>query len=143
MPVINKELLVPYTAEAMYNLVNDIQKYPEFLPWCKTAVIIAQNEHEITAKLGLSYAGFTQSFTTRNSLLPYSKIIMQLVEGPLKHLQGEWQFTNINQLGSKVMFCLDFEVENSFLGMAVSKVFSGIAVELVDHFYKRAKYVYG
>jgi ribosome-associated toxin RatA of RatAB toxin-antitoxin module len=143
MPTINKELLVPYSASAMYNLVNDIEKYPEFLPWCKSATIITKSAEEVTAELSLSYAAFSQSFTTRNTLVVDSKIIMQLVRGPLKHLQGEWQFIDINQHGSKVLFNLSFEVENSFLGLAIGKVFSGIASELVDHFYKRAKHVYG
>lgn len=155
MTTITKELIVPYSAEAMYNLVNDIEKYPEFLPWCSSSKILEANQDSITADLELTYASITKKITTRNELSPATGITMNLVDGPLQHLHGKWEFKSIGDAnnhatssentleGCKVSLNLDFAFDNSFMGMAFGKVFQGIANELVDHFYKRAKQVYG
>jgi len=143
MTEINKELLVPYSAEQMYSLVNDIEQYPEFLDWCSKANILEQSKDSITAKLNLAYSGFEQSFTTKNIIEPHNKVTMSLVDGPFKNLDGIWLFTDINNAGSKVEFKLDFEFDNFFMAMTFNKVFSGMVEKMVDCFYQRAKQVYG
>ncbi len=143
MSEVYKELLVPYSATKMYNLVNDINKYPEFLPWCTSANIIAQEDEEIQAKLQLAYAGFKHEFTTCNKLDPSRKIDLKLVNGPFKYLSGQWVFTDINNNGSKVELKLDFEFDNPILAFTFGKFFKQVANELVEHFYKRAQVVYG
>lgn len=143
MTAIKKELLVPFSAKQMYDLVNDISKYPEFLPWCTSTDILEQNAEQTTADLGLTYSGFTQHFTTCNKLDPNKKIVLGLVKGPFKHLHGEWLFTDIDSNGSKVELSLEFEFNNPILAMTVGKVFENIASQLVGNFYDRARAVYG
>lgn len=143
MTTLHKELLVPYSAEQMYDLVNDINKYSDFLPWCSLSQIIEQTEDSMTAKLGLSYSGFSQEFTTQNKLEPGCKIELNLVSGPFKHFSGIWKFTDIGESGCKVELDLDFSFSNPILAMTVGKFFESAATELVTNFYKRAQNIYG
>jgi ribosome-associated toxin RatA of RatAB toxin-antitoxin module len=145
MTVIHRQLIVPYKAKQMYDLVNDITSYPEFLPWCNAAKIIEKTLEQITAEVQLSYVN--QSFTTRNTLLKsagHYKILMNLVDGPFKYLTGEWEFVDLSdQRFCSVNFKLDFEFNNFFLALTFSKVFEQIAHQLVDSFHRRAAIVYG
>lgn len=146
MPKIHKELLVPYSAADMYSLVNDINKYSEFLPWCSSSEILDQSADKITAKLALSYSGFSQEFTTCNTLEEtdvVKKIVLNLVSGPFSSFQGLWQFTGINNDGCKVELDIDFAFSNPLLAFTVGKFFEQVASELVNNFYKRAIAVYG
>lgn len=155
MPKINKELLVPYNAQQMYDLVNDINKYHEFLPWCHNSIILENTTQYIIAKLDLShdnFSSFSQSFTTKNILNKYNsdivglynyKIAMSLLDGPFKYLNGTWEFKNINNKGCKVNLVLDFEFNNFILAMTLNKFFEKITSELVDSFYQRAQNIYG
>lgn len=143
MTAIKKELIVPYSCEQMFNLVNDIERYPEFLDWCSCAEIIEYTANEIVAELTISYSGIDKSFTTRNSLMSSNKIMMNLVEGPFKHLTGSWDFIAINNQGCKVEFKLDFEFSNYFVSLMFGKVFQEIAEKIVNNFSKRAQDVYG
>ena len=143
MKSIKKELLVPYSASNMFNLVNDLERYPEFLPWCNKATILQSSENLMIGAIELKYAAFNQSFTTKNTLVAPHKITMNLVDGPFKHFFGEWTFTDISAEGSKVEFLLQFEFQNALLGLAFNKVFEGIANEMITHFYQRAQKIYG
>ncbi|MBP9721682.1 MAG: type II toxin-antitoxin system RatA family toxin [Gammaproteobacteria bacterium] len=154
MTIIKRELIVPYSDKQMFDLVNDIKRYPEFLNWCSQARLIKESQaHQdeiyqdyIEAELTISYSGVLKQFTTRNSLVPNSKIIMSLVEGPFKHLHGVWEFKiidNSGNLGCKVEFSLDFEFSNYFVSMMFGKVFQEIAEKIVGSFSARAKQVYG
>ena len=143
MTTIHKSALVPYSAEQMYDLVNDFQKYPEFLPWCGGAMEISRSENEVEASLEIAHSGVHKSFSTRNRLEPGQSIEMQLVEGPFKYLNGVWRFEKLGDAGSKVGLDLEFEFSNKLLGMTFGPLFSKIASSLVDAFIQRAQKVYG
>jgi ribosome-associated toxin RatA of RatAB toxin-antitoxin module len=143
MTTIHKSALVPYSAEQMYKLVDDIPTYPEFLPWCSDSKEINRREDEVEASLDIAHSGVHKSFTTRNRLEKNKSIEMQLVEGPFKYLNGVWRFEPLGDAGSKVGLDLEFEFSNKLLGMTFGPLFSKIASSLVDAFIQRAQKVYG
>lgn len=143
MPIVNKSALLPYSAAEMYMLVNDIEAYPTFLPWCKSSTIISVSTDEIKACLDLSRSGINKSFTTCNRLQKDKMIEMRLVDGPFRHLEGFWRFEGLNETSCKVMFDMEFEFSSRILGLTVGPVFSQITNSLVDAFSKRAVEVYG
>lgn len=143
MTTIHKSALVPYSAEQMYDLVNDFKKYPDFLPWCGGAKEISRSDNEVEASLDIAHSGVHKSFTTRNRLEPNQSIEMHLVEGPFKYLNGTWRFEKLGDAGSKVGLDLEFEFSNKLLGMTFGPLFSKIASSLVDAFIQRAQKVYG
>ena len=133
---------MPYSASQMYALVNDIESYADFLPWCSQATILEQTGDEIKARLNIAYGSLNKSFTTLNKLTPNVKMEMQLVDGPFKQLHGEWLFTQLGEDGSKVSLALEFEFINNLISMTMGPVFSQIANTLVDSFSERAHKVY-
>ena len=143
MTTIHKSALVPYSAEQMYNLVDDIPAYPEFLPWCSGSKEINRGENEVEASLDIAHSGVHKSFTTRNRLEINKAIEMQLVEGPFKHLNGVWRFEPLGDVGSKVVLDLEFDFSSKLLAMTFGPLFSKIASSLVDAFIQRAQKVYG
>lgn len=143
MTRIQRSALVPYSPREMYDLVNDSRRYPEFLPWCTGARILADSPEERTASLDLSKGGISKSFTTINRLYPGERIEMRLKEGPFKTLSGLWRFTALGDAGCKVELDLQFEFSNKLVALAFGSIFSQIASSLVDAFQKRAVDVYG
>jgi len=143
MPVINKSALVPYTALEMYQLVDDIEAYPAFLPWCGGSEVIERDEDEVKASILLSRSGMKKTFTTLNRLQHGKMIEMRLVEGPFRHLEGFWRFETLSDTASKIMFDIEFEFSNKLLAMTVGPVFSQITNTMVDAFTTRAVEVYG
>jgi ribosome-associated toxin RatA of RatAB toxin-antitoxin module len=142
MTIIKHKAEVIYSPEQMYSLVNAVENYPEFLPWCKAVDVLSQTPDEIQATLHLARGGLHKSFTTRNRLQPGKMIEVTLVAGPFKHLQGVWLFEALPQ-GSRVSLNLDFEFSNKLLSLAVGPLFQQIANTLVDSFCKRAAQLYG
>ena len=104
MKKIERHSLTPYSAEEMFNLINDIESYPEFLPWCSKSHLELKNEKEIRATVEVSHSGLTKKFTTHNYLHPHKRIEMDLVDGPFKYLQGTWFFEDLNGEGCTVDF---------------------------------------
>lgn len=143
MTTINKSALVPYQPKDMFELVDDISAYPEFLPWCKSTTIISRDADEVKASIEIAHAGLQKSFTTHNRNMRNKMIEMRLLEGPFKHLEGFWRFDELGKDGCKVSLDLEFEFSNKLVGMAFGPVFSQIANSLVDAFCARAKDVYG
>jgi len=140
---VEREALVPYSAAAMYGLVNDIERYPEFLPWCREAKLLSSTEHELMASLTLVKGGIRRSFTTRNTMQPGRMIDIQLVDGPFRHLEGEWHFEPLRDDASKVRLDMRFEVASGVLDAVLGPVFHQIANSLVDAFVRRAREVHG
>lgn len=97
MPQISRTALVPYSAEQMYQLVNDVQSYPQFLPGCTGSRILESTHGQMTAAVDVSKAGISKTFTTRNQLTSNQSILMNLVDGPFKKLIGGWKFTPLSQ----------------------------------------------
>ncbi len=143
MTIINKFALVPYTPAQMYALVDDIEAYPEFLPWCKSTRVLSRTEDEVRATIELSRGGVEKSFTTCNRNQKNKMIEMRLVEGPFRRLEGFWRFDALGDDGCKVSLDLEFEFASRMLDMMIGPVFSQIANSLVDSFQKRAVAVYG
>ncbi len=138
-----KSVLVPYSPEQMFALVDDVPRYPEFLPWCCGAEAAQTSPHLTRATLQISYRGLKQRFTTDNTKTPPRALAMQLVEGPFRTLDGAWRFNDLNGRGCKVEFRLQYEFSNRVLAALVGPVFSYIADTLVEAFVKRAGQVYG
>lgn len=143
MPDINRTAIVPYSCVQMYQLVNDIATYPDFLPWCRSSQILSQTTDEVRATLELAGAGIHKSFSTINRLQPYKMIEVRLLNGPFKHLEGFWQFELLNQTSCKIIFNLEFEFSGRLMSMLLEPVFHPIANSLVDSFCTRAEVVYG
>ena len=112
MPQISRTALVPYSAEQMYQLVNDVQSYPQFLPGCTGSRILESTPGQMTAAVDVSKAGISKTFTTRNQLTSNQSILMSLVDGPFKKLIGGWKFTPLSQDACRIEFHLDFEFTN-------------------------------
>ena len=143
MPIISKSALVPYAPSAMFALVSDIESYPKFLPWCRSARVAKRSDDEVRATIELARGGIQKSFTTCNRLQKDKMIEMRLVEGPFRRLEGYWRFQRLDENACKVSLDLDFEFSSVFLSMALGPVFHQIASTLVDAFCKRAVEVYG
>ncbi|MBP0999118.1 type II toxin-antitoxin system RatA family toxin [Serratia fonticola] len=142
MPQISRSVLVPFSAEQMYQLVNDVHSYPDFLPGCTGSRVIAASPNEMTAAVEVAKAGISKTFTTRNTLLDNQSINMQLVDGPFRKLMGGWQFTALSPEACKVELHLDFEFTNKLIELAFGKVFKELAGSMVQAFTQRAKEVY-
>jgi ribosome-associated toxin RatA of RatAB toxin-antitoxin module len=143
MTVIERSALVPYPAQAMYQLVNDIEAYPQFMDGCVGAEILARTEGFIEARLDLAKGGIRYSFTTRNLLSPPERIDLSLVEGPFDKFVGHWTFQVLNEQACKVALRLEFEIAGRLLGFAARTMFNGVANQLVDALVKRAHSLYG
>lgn len=140
--LIKRSSLLPYSTRQMFELVNAIEDYPRFLPWCHATRIIHRDDKEIEASLELAWSGVRKSFTTRNIISPYNQIDINLVHGPFRHLEGIWIFTPVGD-GCKVELELEFELTGHFLDRIFQPIFHRIANSLVDLFTKRAIEVYG
>lgn len=143
MTQISRSALVNYSAQQMFDLVNQVEHYPEFLPGCEKTEVIERSDEVIQARLTLAKAGFRQSFVTRNQLTIPSHMSINLVEGPFKHFQGEWNFIALDEEASKVSLDLSFEVSSRIAGAALNMLFKQLAGMMVECFVKRAKQVYG
>lgn len=139
MPIVNRSALVPFSAENMFDLVNDVVQYPSFLPGCVDANVLEQTCEHMKASLLIKKAGVNQWFTTSNELSRGKFINMSLVEGPFKSLQGGWHFTALAEDACKIEFRLEFEFSSKLVEMAFGKVFSSIANNMVKSFTDRAK----
>jgi len=143
MTCISKSALVPYSPTEMFALVDDIDSYPEFLPWCSAARVVSRSDDEVCASISISKSGVDKSFVTCNRNQKNKMIEMRLKEGPFKHLQGYWRFDPLGDEGCKVSLDLEFEFSSRVLGMVIGPVFNQVANSLVDSFQQRALDVYG
>ncbi|HEX2668989.1 MAG TPA: type II toxin-antitoxin system RatA family toxin [Gammaproteobacteria bacterium] len=143
MRKVHKNALVPYSAADMYALVNDVPSYPEFLPWCRGAEVLEQSPTLMRARLDLARGRFSKSFTTRNLLVPGQGITMTLEDGPFKHLEGRWRFSDLGPEGSKVELDMEFQFDSTLLDLVAGPVFEDICNSLVDAFIRRATELHG
>ena len=144
MTLISRNALVPYSVEEMYALVDNIETYATFLPWCRSTEVISRDEQHVQASIEIAKGALNKSFTTLNRLQKNKMIEMRLVKGPFKHLQGYWRFDPLkDNSASKISLDLDFEFESKLVALAVGPVFNQIANSMVDAFCKRAAEVHG
>lgn len=143
MTHVERSALLPYSAAQMYKLVNDIDSYPEFVPWCVKCVVHKESDQEKQATMTFAKRGINSSVTTCNELDVDKKIVMRLVEGPFKELVGEWEFQELDDQSCKVLLDMRFKFSNKIYEMTLGSVFNQVANKLVSAFTERAKQVYG
>ena len=142
MTRISKKADVKYSANQMYALVNDIENYPDFLPWCTDANIISSNEATLTASISISVGRIKKIFTTLNTMREGVSINMILIQGPFKELNGQWVFQDNSAGGSTVSLEMQFEFKNKLLKYTFGTAFKKIIDSLVDAFIERAYVIY-
>lgn len=152
MKSVNKSVLIWYSPQQMFDLVADVARYPQFLPWCDQARVVEQHVDGVTGEVGMKLGALRQSFTTRNTYEVNGdsrKLVMQLVKGPFSNLHGEWLFSPVGAAGAgatqacKVDLRLQYGFSSLALAALVGPVFEKIASSMVDAFVKRAEQVYG
>ena len=143
MTVIEQSALLPYSAEEMFNLVNDIESYPHFMEGCQGAEIISQHDNIVTARLDLGKAGIGYSFSTRNYLDPPNSMEMELIEGPFRRFEARWDFKALGERACKVSLNMRFEFSTGLIDRAMKKVFDSSSKRLVNSVTKRAEELYG
>lgn len=144
MTTITRSSLVIFTPDQMFDLVNDVEAYPTFLPWCRGSEIISKSDTEINASLDLAKGGIHHVFSTKNTLVSGESIDIALIDGPFQHLEGHWQFGMIgDNQGCRIQLDMDFEFSNRIISMALGPIFTQISGSLVDAFCKRAQDIYG
>jgi len=139
MPTVSKSVLVPRSAEQMFALVDDVEDYPRFLPWCPAARVLERNDELTRACLEIDYHGLRTHFTTVNRKQAPRRMDLELEEGPFERLKGRWSFTPLGEEGSRVELTLDYELEGRALNRVVAPVLAQIMETLVDRFVARAE----
>lgn len=143
MTVVNKSALVRYSAQAMFAIVDDIEAYPEFLPWCSGSEILKREGNIVEARVDVAKGGLSKSFTTRNKLDDQSTITMSLIDGPFSQLDGVWRFLPLREDASKISLDLEFEMAGKLANLAFGSIFNQICNTMVGSFTQRAKNIYG
>jgi ribosome-associated toxin RatA of RatAB toxin-antitoxin module len=138
MATVEKTALVSVAAAELFEIVNDVDSYPQFLPWCKDARLLSRDEKKLCGEIVVSKAGVTRAFSTCNDLYPYQRIEIHLKDGPFRKLEGAWEFTELREDACKVLLKLEFEFSSGLMDKAFGIVFSQIANSLVDAFCRRA-----
>ena len=143
MREVRRTAVVPYSAEEMFDLVNDVAAYPDFLTWCHQARVHRATDDEVEASLGLSHGSLKGEFTTINRLTPCEEIRIDLVGGPFRHLDGRWTFEAFDDSACEVGVNMRFEFASPITGLLFNSIFEQIVGSLVDAFAERARTVYG
>ena len=142
MTVVQKSALVKYSAQQMFDLVNDIEAYQQFLPWCSGSRILKREDNVVEAELMIAKGGFKKSFSTRNLIDDGGKITVSLLDGPFSYLEGVWNFMPLREDASKISLDLEFEMSGKLASLAFGAVFNQICNTMVSSFTSRAKLVY-
>ncbi len=142
MPSIQRSVLVPFRCEQMFDLVADVARYPDFMPWCGGAQVHWQNDTGMQATVHIHFAGIRQSFTTRNEHDYPHRIVFHLVDGPFSNLTGYWAFDALGTDGCKVSYTMEYAFSSRALSAVVGPVFNRIASSFIDSFTRRAYDVY-
>ena len=142
MKQVTRSALVSFSAKQMFDLVNDVASYPEFLPGCSGSRILDASTSSMVASVDVSKAGISKTFTTANELVAGEAILMSLVDGPFKTLRGGWFFTPLDEHACKVELKLEFEFSSKMIEIAFGKIFNELTSNMVNAFTKRAKQVY-
>ena len=143
MAVVHKSVILGYSAAQMFALVDKVEDYPKFLPWCGGVTVRARTDDTLTATLQINYHGIRQTFTTENTNRVPESMTMRLVEGPFKLLDGAWRFKPLRSDACKIEFDLHYEFSSRLIEGVIGPVFTIIANSFVDSFCKRADAVYG
>lgn len=142
MPQLERTLNLPYTPEQLYKLVDDIEQYPQFLPYCTEAKVLKREGETVEGSVRVGYKNIGYTFCTRNHHVPFERIHMSLAEGPLKELEGEWMFSGTEH-GCQVQLRLRISFKNKLMDIAFQKKMHDVTDKMVNAFVDRAKAVYG
>lgn len=142
MANVHKTVLVPFSAAQMFRLVDEVERYPEFLPWCGGVDLLWRTESGTAARLHIAYHGIKQNFTTENAKTFPTLMDIKLVDGPFRHLEGVWKFIPLAEDACKIEFRLHYEFSGALLEKIIAPVFNHIANTFVDAFVARAEKVY-
>jgi ribosome-associated toxin RatA of RatAB toxin-antitoxin module len=143
MREVTRSALAPHSPAQLFALVEDIERYPEFLPWVSRAELLERSENEVIGRLEMHRAGVTEKFTTRNVLEPPHQITLHLVSGPFRRLEGRWTFENIADRGARVTLYVRFEFANPVLALLLTRSFEKNCTDLLNAFVARARKLYG
>ena len=143
MAHVNKSALVPFSVEQMYKLVDNVDNYHKFLPWCSESHELERKDNVVVGSVTIAKGGVNKTFTTKNTLHQYELIEIELVDGPFKKLQGFWRFDALKEDACKVSLDLEYEFSSKILSLVVGPVFNQVANSMVDSFVKQAKVAYG
>ena len=141
MKTVQRTALLPYSAESVYGIVNDVARYPEFLPWCKGATVLQTGPEKLVATLTVEAKGFKERITTSNALIPGERIQLRLLDGPFRHFEGQWRFSKVGgkrgcRVGLEV--CFAFRGALRLLSLTQAGHFTDMADAVVDAFCRRA-----
>ena len=139
MREVKRSALVAQPPSRLFALINDIESYPRFLPWCTNARVESRSEREIVATIGVKRGPLHGSFTTRNELEPERRILMHLLRGPFRSLEGEWLLSPVGEAGCRVELAMRFAFKSSLHGLLFEQIFADTASSLVDAFVARSR----
>ena len=143
MAIIDKSMLIGYSSRQMFDLVEDVEHYPEFLPWCEKTLVEHRDEQKTVATLHICYRGVKAHFTTENEKDAPHFMRLKLRDGPMRRLEGSWQFKPLSETACKVIFQLHYEFPSRLIDSMISPVFAHIGNSMADAFVKRAEEIYG
>lgn len=143
MKRVSRSAIVEHSAQALYALIEDIESYPAFLPWCRSARVESRTDARTVATLSVGLRGIKQSFTTENRNTPGQAIQMRLVEGPFRHFSASWRLTPLGAHAARVEFSMAYEFSSRVLAKMLEPLFGQIADTMVDAFVRRADALYG
>ena len=138
MKNIARSAIVEHSAAEMYALVEDIEAYPDFLPWCTAAQVLERTADRTRATLTVGVGGLSHAFTTLNENRPGESIDMHLVSGPFRKFEGRWRFVALAPDACRIEFSLQYEFSGRVLGKVLSPLFDGMADSMVEAFVRRA-----
>jgi ribosome-associated toxin RatA of RatAB toxin-antitoxin module len=139
MHELRRSAIVARPVDELYRLVNDIERYPEFVPGCDSATVLERSPHEIVVRVGVRRGSLSTTFTTRNRLVEGQAIHMQLVDGPFKHFEGHWQFRPLQERACEIELVLRYQFSNPLKRALLQPLFGGIAEQMVKAFVLRAQ----
>lgn len=143
MALVEKTVLIEHSAAQMFELVDRCEDYPAFLPWCSKTELKCRDEQRTIGTLHINYHAVKSSFTTENAKVANESMLIRLVDGPFRRLEGSWHFKALAENACKVEFRLHYEFSSKLFEKIIGPVFSHIANTFVDAFVKRANQIYG
>ena len=143
MPTHAEKRLLPYTPEKLYNLVSDVEKYPDFLPWCIALRVRSREVKMINADMIIGFKFFREKFTTHVTLNPPRRIDVEYLDGPFKYLNNHWIFKPIDDGACEIDFYVDFEFKSILLQKSIGAVFNESVQKMINAFEARAHHIYG
>ena len=143
MATVRKSVIVPHSCGTMFDLVDRVEDYPRFLPWCRSVEVIERSDEVTTARLGVDYHGLATRIATRNSKHRPGRMDLAFVEGPFESFAGRWTFVPLGESGCRVEFALDYELASAPLAGLLAPVLGQIMETLVDRFVERAAQLQG